>query len=112
MRRIEKTFYYGVDDDNETDTFSTISHPLAQLASEKFSKTHQGHSLNHLNLLTVDKLEATPCSLIVAMIYLDRLMANNSNYVRSITPTELFLVSMVINLRSTAVFAEASINNI
>lgn len=93
INRIRKTLYFGcdgmIDDDLE------MSSPLAEYAADLFSETHKGYSLNRLHQVTVDKLEVSPCSLIMALIYLDRLNTTDPKYVRQMTPTELFLLSIV-----------------
>lgn len=91
MKRIRKTLYCS----SSLSKCQSISRPLADYAAEIFSDTHKGHTLNRLSYVTVGKLNATPCSLILALIYLDRLNDLNPLYSRRITPTELFLVSMV-----------------
>lgn len=68
---------------------------MAEYAAEQFSDTHRGYSLNRLNHVTAGRVEVNVCSLILATIYLDRLKDQDPEYVRKITPTELFLVSMV-----------------
>lgn len=104
LQRIRKTLYVGghVSSGSGARHVSApsansqkISRPLADYAAEYFSDPHRGHTLNRLNSVTVAKLNATPCSLILAMIYMDRLQAADPLYARRITPTELFLVSMV-----------------
>lgn len=73
-----------------------ISRPLSQYATDLFNNEHRGYSLNRLNCVTVGNLQyATPCSLLLSMIYLDRLRDCDPMYSKRITPTELFLVSMV-----------------
>lgn len=93
IKRIKKTLYYGAS--SSTYQCDSISRPLADYTAEMFSKTHKGTSLNRLDFVTVSKLRITPCSLILAMIYLDRLNDRDPAYARKITPSELFLVSMV-----------------
>lgn len=92
INRIRKTLYFGCDGilDDELE----ISSPLAEYAADLFSETHKGYSLNRLHQVTVDKLEVSPCSLIMSLIYLDRLNTD-PKYVRQMTPTELFLLSIV-----------------
>ncbi|KAL5281583.1 CNPPD1 family protein [Megaselia abdita] len=97
INRIRKTLYFGCDGMIEDDL--EISSPLAEYCSDLFSETHRGYSLNRLHQVTVDKLEVSPCSLIMALIYLDRLSATDPKYVRQITPTELFLLSIMISTK-------------
>lgn len=95
--RIRKSLYYGGQTLCED---MTVSGPLAEYASELFSEPHKGHSLNRLNKVTAGSaIAATPCSLIMALIYLDRLNATDPGYVRRITPSELFIVSMMISTK-------------
>lgn len=98
LKRIRRTLYVGGTVPamaSPSSNSQKISRPLADYAAEYFSDTHRGHSLNRLNYVTVAKLDVTPCSLIIAMIYLDRLQHADPTHARKITPTELFLVSMV-----------------
>lgn len=87
LNRIQRSLYYGK---------SKISIPLSDYIAESFSETHTGYSLNRLNYSTVGNLRSTPCSLILAMIYLERLKDTDPEYAKLVTPTELFLVSLVI----------------
>lgn len=96
LNRIKKTLYYG--SSTSTVKCTMISRPLADYAAEIFSESHRGHSLSRLNFVTVGNLTVTPCSLILAMIYLDRLNVIDPAYARRITPSELFIVSMVSGL--------------
>uniref|UniRef100_A0A182LWL3 Protein CNPPD1 n=1 Tax=Anopheles culicifacies TaxID=139723 RepID=A0A182LWL3_9DIPT len=93
--RIKKTLYYG----SSKVRCTKISRPLADYAADVFSETHRGHSLSRLNFATVGNLSVTPCSLILAMIYLDRLNATDPTFVRRITPSELFIVSMMVSTK-------------
>lgn len=96
MKRIRKSLYFGHDFcDEEYDTME-VSKPLAEYASELFSDTHRGHTLNRLTCVEASSVQtATPAALIMALIYLDRLNITDPGYVRRITPQELFIVSMV-----------------
>lgn len=85
LNRIQKSLYYG-------NSKAKMSIPLSDYIADTFSETHNGYSLNRLNYSTVGNLRSTPCSLILAMIYLERLQ---TGYTKHVTPTELFLVSMV-----------------
>ncbi|XP_063698491.1 protein CNPPD1 [Culicoides brevitarsis] len=97
LKRIKKTLYYGASPASYQ--CDRISRPLADYTAEMFSETHKGTSLNRLDFVTVSKLKVTPCSLILAMIYLDRLNSRDPDYVRKITPSELFLVSMMVSTK-------------
>lgn len=95
LNRIKKTLYYG----SSTVKCTKISRPLADYAADIFSESHRGHSLSRLNFVTVGNLTVTPCSLILAMIYLDRLNIIDPAYARRITPSELFIVSMMVSTK-------------
>lgn len=97
LNRIKKTLYYG--SSPSTVKCTKISRPLADYAAEIFSESHRGHSLSRLNFVTVGNLTVTPCSLILAMIYLDRLNVIDPAYARRITPSELFIVSMMVSTK-------------
>lgn len=90
IKRIQKTLY------SSSMSKCQISRPLSIYASDVFNNEHRGYSLNRLSYVTVGNLPyATPCSLLLSMIYLDRLRETDPMYSKRITPTELFLVSMV-----------------
>lgn len=91
LNRIQRSLYYGK---------AKMSVPLSDFIADTFSDTHNGYSLNRLNYSTVAQLRSTPCSLILAMIYLERLKDADPAYTKHITPTELFLVSMVDNSKT------------
>uniref|UniRef100_A0A2M3ZGT3 Protein CNPPD1 n=1 Tax=Anopheles braziliensis TaxID=58242 RepID=A0A2M3ZGT3_9DIPT len=95
LDRIKKTLYYG----SAKVRCTKISRPLADYAADVFSESHRGHSLSRLNFATVGNLSVTPCSLILAMIYLDRLNATDPTFVRRVTPSELFIVSMMVSTK-------------
>lgn len=97
LKRIRKTLYVGGASSSAASMANCqrVSRPFAHYAAEIFSESHKGHSLNRLNEVTITNMNSTPCSLILAMIYLDRLQDSDPIFPRKITPTELFLVSMV-----------------
>ena len=76
-----------------------MSIPMSDYMTDMFSDTHRGYSLNRLNYATVGRVRTPPYSLILAMIYLERLKETDPAYTKHITPTELFLVSMVSSSR-------------
>lgn len=89
LNRIQRSLYYGHGKETQ------ISIPLSDYIADTFSETHRGYSLNRLNYATIGNLRTTPCPLILAMIYLERLKDADPAYTKHVTPTELFLVSMV-----------------
>lgn len=92
IKRIRKSLYYGV---GTPDTEMSVSLPFAEYAADLFSETHRGHSLHRLSCVSAAQVHATPCSLIMALIYLDRLNVIDSGYSCRITPQQLFVVSLV-----------------
>lgn len=96
MKRINKSLYFGNDFSEEGSAVVEVSKPLAEYASELFSDSHRGYTLNRLSSVEASSVQtATPATLIMALIYLDRLNVTDPGYVRRITPQELFIVSMV-----------------
>lgn len=89
LSRIQRSLYYSNGKENQ------FSIPLSDYIADTFSETHRGYSLNRLNYATIGNIRSTPCSLILAMIYLERLKDADPAYTKHVTPTELFLVSMV-----------------
>lgn len=88
FNRIQKSLYYG-------DRKSKLSIPLSDYIADTFSDTHSRYSLNRLNYSTVGNLQSTPCTLILALCYLERLKEADPAYTKRVSPAELFLVSMV-----------------
>lgn len=72
-----------------------LSIPLSDYITEAFSEAHNSYSLNRLDHAVVGRLRTTPCSLILALIYFERLKDSDPAYCKQITPTDLFLISMV-----------------
>ncbi|XP_046405334.1 protein CNPPD1 isoform X2 [Ischnura elegans] len=109
LSRINKTLCYGKLP--KTDRFSL---PVTELAAEIFSKARFPGNGVHLRLrpegkvLGLERLgvaEAgeisraaciSPCSLVLALIYVDRLRECNSKYLEKTSPSKLFVVSMMV----------------
>lgn len=52
--------------------------------------------MNHLDLDTISRIrQQTPCNLILALIYLERLKTLDPQFVKLVSPSELFLVILV-----------------
>ncbi|XP_045034191.1 LOW QUALITY PROTEIN: uncharacterized protein LOC116928256 [Daphnia magna] len=96
--RLRKTLYYG--------SVSKASHslnsslPLTRVMVEKFSETDSNLFLEKLCFEYAAELSReaclSPCSLVVALIYLERLCQSNPNFVSSIPSSKLFLVSVMV----------------
>jgi len=92
--RLQKTLYYGFLSKTESSSLS-----LTNVIVEKFGENDD----LFLERLCFDfaadlSREAclSPCSLVLAMIYLDRLCKKNPNYVSSIPSSKLFLISVMV----------------
>merc|ERR1719242_571148 len=77
--------------------------PLTQLAVETFTTVgldSLGDSLGRLDMRRAAEVSRTACvgpsSLVLALLYLDRLRRNNPDYLTSISSADLFLVSMMV----------------
>jgi hypothetical protein len=72
---------------------------VTELAAELFSEVKSGHSLERLDLEEAAAMSrsacVSPCSLVLALLYLERLKTCNPDYLERVAPSELFLVSMV-----------------
>jgi hypothetical protein len=92
--RVEKTLYYG-----RLPSTDRPSLPLTQLAVEQFASV----GLEKLARLDISRASdmsrdayAGPTSLVLALIYLDRLKKQNPQYLRTVSSADLFLVSMMV----------------
>ncbi|XP_022093990.1 protein CNPPD1-like [Acanthaster planci] len=92
-KRMKKTLYSGRADSEG------ISLPLTDIVVELFENVDQGHlgqlSKRHVANFT-RRSNASQCSLLLSMMYAQRLRESNPEYVTRIKPAELFLVSMMI----------------
>lgn len=94
LKRIKKTLYYGPSNPNRM-----TSQPLAKHVSRIFNETHKNYSLKTLELDAISKIrQQTPCSLILALIYLERLNQADPAFVKLVSPSELFLVTLASSL--------------
>lgn len=79
-------------------TFCSISWFL-ELAAELFSDVHRGRSLDRLHCDDAAYISrnacVSPCSLVIALLYLERLKKCNLDYVEKTTSSDLFLISLV-----------------
>lgn len=72
---------------------------ILELAAELYSEVKSGHSLDRLHIDDAAEISrnacVSPCSLVLALLYLERLKTLNAEYVDKVVTSELFLVSMV-----------------
>ncbi|CAH0554414.1 unnamed protein product [Brassicogethes aeneus] len=96
LSRIKKTLYYG-----KLPKTDALSLPVTELAAELFSEAQKGKSLKRLDCYDASKISrnacVSPCSLVLAMLYLERLKKCNPEYLARTAPSDLFLVSLMIS---------------
>lgn len=95
ISRITKTLYYG-----RIPLTERFSLPVTELAAELYSEVKSGQSLDRLHIDDAAEISrnacVSPCSLVLALLYLERLKTLNAEYVDKVVPSELFLVSMMV----------------
>ncbi|KFM74391.1 Protein CNPPD1, partial [Stegodyphus mimosarum] len=98
-KRIRKTLYAG-DFNGFTDLPDHPPIALTGLALELFSKAVPNYGLDILDMDYVSTASKaahiSPCAMILALIYLDRLQRNNSEYLETVSPSGLFVVTMLV----------------
>nr|SVE75754.1 EOG090X069C [Daphnia hispanica] len=96
--RLRKTLYYGSVSKGSHSLNSSL--PLTRVIVEKFSETDSNLFLEKLCFEYAAELSReaclSPCSLVVALIYLERLCQSNPNFVSSIPSSKLFLISVMV----------------
>nr|CAG4637009.1 EOG090X069C [Ceriodaphnia reticulata]SVE72936.1 EOG090X069C [Ceriodaphnia reticulata] len=96
--RLRKTLYYGTVSKPTPSLNSSL--PLTDVMVEKFSESDSNLFLEKLCFEYAAELSReaclSPCSLVVALIYLERLCQNNPNFVFSIPSSKLFLISVMV----------------
>lgn len=70
-----------------------------ELAAEIFTEVKNGQTLERLDVEEASRISrnacVSPCSLVLALLYLERLKDCNPEYLQRVAPSELFLVSLV-----------------
>lgn len=98
LNRIQKTLYYG-----RLPNADCLSLPVTELASELFSEPHTGRSLDRLHCKDAAYISrqscVSPCSFVLAVLYLERLKSCNPEYLQCVAPSELFLVSLMVSTK-------------
>lgn len=94
-KRIRKTLYYG-----KLPSTDRPSLPVTSISVEKFSEFCRQDGLEKLDLRYASSVcyDAciTPCSLIMALVYLERLRCNNPEYLATASPSQVFLVAVMV----------------
>jgi len=96
--RLTKSLYYGKASHNDH-----LSLPVTELCVSSFNNLGLEGLESKLDRLDVSRAAeitretcASPTSLVLALMYLDRLRSNNTKYLSTITSTDLFLVSLMV----------------
>ncbi|CAB3234799.1 unnamed protein product [Arctia plantaginis] len=95
LKRITKTLYYG-----ELPTLPSLSLPVTEISCELWSVSQRGRSLRRLHADAAASIArsacVSPCALVLAILYLERLNACNPDYIANAAPADLFLVSLMV----------------
>jgi len=96
--RFTKSLYYGKSYNNDR-----LSLPVTELCVSSFNNLGLDDVETKLDCLNVYRAAeitrdtcASPTSLVLALMYLDRLRSSNTKYLNSISPTDLFLISLMV----------------
>ncbi|XP_063822115.1 protein CNPPD1 [Ostrinia nubilalis] len=95
LKRITKTLYYG-----QLPVLPCLSLPVTEISCELWSVSQRGRSLRRLHADAAARLArgacVSPCALVLALLYLERLRAANPHYLAATPPADLFLVSLMV----------------
>ncbi|XP_011166512.1 protein CNPPD1 [Solenopsis invicta] len=95
MKRIRKSLYYS-----KLPVINSLSLPVTELAAELFTEVKSGHTLEKLDVEEASRISrnacVSPCSLVLALLYIERLKNCNPEYLLQVAPSELFLVSLMV----------------
>ncbi|KAL4704516.1 hypothetical protein ACJJTC_007635 [Scirpophaga incertulas] len=95
LKRITKTLYYA-----QLPKLPGLSLPVTEISCEAWSAAHRGRSLRRLHADAAARLArgacVSPCALVLALLYLERLHDCNPAYLAATSPSDLFLVSLMV----------------
>lgn len=95
FNRVTKTLYYS-----KLPSSECLGLPVTELAAELFTEVKSGRTLERLDVEEAGRISreayASPCSLVLALLYLERLKDCNPEYLQRTGSSELFLVSMMV----------------
>ncbi|KAK6018356.1 Cyclin, partial [Ostertagia ostertagi] len=90
-RRIRRTLCYG------SKQPQNVNLPLSELVVDYFNKRSPFDYISPETSASIsDRGYADPCTLVVAMVYLDRLRVNDKKWFESSDPTDLYLPALVL----------------
>ncbi|TRZ00188.1 hypothetical protein DNTS_032259 [Danionella cerebrum] len=94
--RVRKRLYYGLDSENPLDALSC---PMTDIAVELLQKSAPSPIRRlHKKYAAHVAREAciSPCAMMLALIYIERLRHRNPEYLQQISSSDLFLISMMV----------------
>ncbi|KAJ0062566.1 hypothetical protein NL108_017107 [Boleophthalmus pectinirostris] len=94
--RVRKRLYYGLDKDVSLDA---LSGPVTDIAVEFFQKSAPSPIRKlHKKYAAHVAREAciSPCAMMLALVYIERLRHRNPEYLQKISSSDLFLISMMV----------------
>ncbi|XP_076380946.1 protein CNPPD1 [Megalopta genalis] len=95
LSRISKSLYYA-----KLPVSDRLSFPVTELAAELFTEVKNGQTLERLDIEEASRISrnacVSPCCLVLALLYLERLKDCNPEYLQRVAPSELFLVSLMV----------------
>ncbi|XP_034007255.1 protein CNPPD1 [Trematomus bernacchii] len=94
--RVRKRLYYGLDKDISLDALSC---PVTDIAVEIFQKSAPSpiRKLQKKYAAHVSREACiSPCAMMLALVYIERLRHRNPEYLQKISSSDLFLISMMV----------------
>ncbi|XP_063323362.1 protein CNPPD1 [Pelmatolapia mariae] len=94
--RVRKRLYYGLDNDVSLDALSC---PVTDIAVEIFQKSAPSpiRKLQKKYAAHVAREACiSPCAMMLALVYIERLRHRNPEYLQKISSSDLFLISMMV----------------
>ncbi|CAK9809549.1 Protein CNPPD1 [Anthophora plagiata] len=95
LNRISKSLYYS-----KLPMTDCLSLPVTELAAELFNEIESGRTLERLDVEQASRISknacVSPCFLVLALLYLERLKDCNPEYIQQVAPSDLFLVSLMV----------------
>lgn len=108
--RFRRSFYYSP---NKAPTKDTLSFSLTKEAVESFRKAAPApfHKVGHHYAARVARDACvSPCAFLLALIYVERLARCNPDYLRNVSSSDLFIISMMV--ASKYLYDEGSVDEV